>query len=86
MTVAFVAALIIIQLVAGPVLASSASVAAAGTSQQQDALDDFPRIDKDDLPERYQDWLDEVSAIITDDEAEFVIRVFAPVGFDFLGG
>jgi len=72
-TTVFGAALLLSQLLAGSAFGWPAN-AAIPASSRQNVLDAFTRIDKKDLEERYRDWLDEVSMIITDDEADVFLR------------
>jgi len=45
-------------------------------AQEQDLVEDYPELDVDDLPERYQTWLvREVRWLITDDERDFFLRM-----------
>lgn len=43
-------------------------------SSQQISLDTFPRVDPEDLPEQYREWLDEVSVILTTRERDVFLR------------
>jgi GWxTD domain-containing protein len=43
--------------------------------RQESDLEDFPRLDIRDLDERFQDWFDEVSMIMTDNEADVFLRL-----------
>ncbi len=57
------------------------AAASAATAQrpQRMNLDEWEKIDKDDLPENYREWLRQVDVIITDDEEETFLRLESEV-------
>ncbi len=62
-------------------LAAAASPAAAQRPQRAD-LDEWVKIDTDDLPEKYKVWLDEHEVIITADELDVFLRLESEVQYE----
>ena len=62
-------------------LTAGASPAAAQRPQRAN-LDEWVKIDDDDLPEKYKEWLDEHRVIVTEAELDVFLRLESDVQYD----